>query len=552
MKSMLSQLLSLAAPDIRTTLNTIQGTLSLVGDQLNGKEELTLVQHANFSIQHLISLLQTVGDLDLIENQSMEVTNRRVNLMRLIESIVDSVLIDPRSSQISILVNYEDGADEASMADVIVDEEKLLQAFTNILQYAVLFSRRDRIDISVAKSADGRFSIQILDTSLGLAQAELDNLFSFNQSSGDALNWSMSNGIELNLNICLARALMRLAGGDILASSEIGKGIRWDFQLPLDAKLQQPIDPLASNTATLTQVSERAASEALHAYASSADLADSATKSILLVDDSPSNRLVLKSILTADGYLVDLASDGLEALAAVRQKAYAAVLMDLVMPKMDGVAAAKEIRSMPGVLARVPLIALTAYVSASDQQACLEAGFNEFLSKPIKDKDLLATLDKVLGAHDRNVLETSMPVERLAQFAEIVGVVAVFNLLERFSEELLHRSQQFNSIHLGNFSSIKHSLYMLVCSADNFGFERLALAAKSLSEKLTENQLEFLANSKPSEAAMPGNEFWAKELAALYMEITRAQAFLSTYVGEHIELKLDGAAKCVNSTTLSE
>ena len=79
MKSMLSQLLSLAAPDIRTTLNTIQGTLSLVGDRLNGKEEQTLVQHANLSIQHLISLLQTVSDLDLIENESMAVTNERLD-----------------------------------------------------------------------------------------------------------------------------------------------------------------------------------------------------------------------------------------------------------------------------------------------------------------------------------------------------------------------------------------------------------------------------------------------------------------------------------------
>ena len=539
MKSMLSQLLSLAAPDIRTTLNTIQGTLSLVRDNLTGKEEQTLVQHANLSIQHLISLLQTVGDLDLIENQSMRVSNKHVNLMGLIESVVDSVLIDPRSSQISILVNYADGLDEASMANVIVDEEKFVQAFTNILQYAALFSRRDRVDIGVSKSAEGRFSIQILDTSLGLAQSELDSLFSFNQWSGDALNWSMSNGIELNLNICLARALMRLADGDILATSEIGKGIKWCIELPLDAQVQEHIDPLATNSASLNKVSDRAASEAQHAYARTAALATSGMQSILLVDDSPSNRLVLKSILTAAGHSVDLAVDGLEALAAVRQKAYAVVLMDLAMPKMDGITAAKEIRSLPGVLARVPLIALTAYVSTSDQQACLDAGFNEFLSKPIQDKDLLATVDRVLGIYDRKVLQTNMPIERLAEFAKIIGVVGVFNLLERFSEELRHRTLQFNHIHLSNFAEIKHSLYMLVCSADNFGFDRLALTAKTLSEKFSQQQLEFLVASKAAEMTEPANEFWSDELAALYFEITQTQRFLQAYVGEHIELKLD-------------
>ena len=208
MKSMLSQLLSLAAPDIRTTLNTIQGTLSIVGDQLSGTEEQTLVQHANLSTQHLISLLQTVGDLDSIENQLMQVSNLPVDLGRLIESVVDSVVLDPRSSGVSVLVSYDDDLDVASIAEFVVDEEKFSQSFTHVLQYAVLFSRRDRVDIRINKSLEGRFGIHISDTSLGLGQAELDNLFSFNEWSGDALNWSMSNGIELNLNICLAKALI--------------------------------------------------------------------------------------------------------------------------------------------------------------------------------------------------------------------------------------------------------------------------------------------------------------------------------------------------------
>lgn len=538
MKSMLSQLLSLAAPDIRTTLNTIQGTLSLVGDRLKGKEEQTLVQHANTSIQHLISLLQTVGDLDLIENQSMRVTNTRVNLIDLIESVVDSVLVDPRTDQISILIHYEEGVDAASKVEVTLDEGKFAQALTNILQYAALFSRRDRVDVSVSKNAEGRFSIQVLDTSLGLSPAELDNLFNFNQWSGEALNWSMSNGIELNLNIYLARALMRLVDGDIYATSEIGQGIRWCIELPLEAKIQQPVDPLVVSSESPIKVSDRTAPDALYACASTEELADPATQWVLLVDDSPSNRLVLNSILTAAGYAVDLAEDGLEALAAVRQKAYSVVLMDLAMPKMDGITAAREIRSLPGVFAQVPLIALTAYVSASDQQACLEAGFNEFLSKPIKDKDLLSALSRVLGIQDQKDLEANMPVERLAEFAKIIGLVGVFNLLERFSNELRQRSLQLEGIKLSNFSDVEHNLYMLVCSAVNFGFDRLALAAKNLSKKLSENQLQFLAHSKTDEISS-SDEFWSDELAVLRLEIAQALTFLDIYVGEYLEVERD-------------
>lgn len=540
MKSMHSQLLSLAGPDIRTTLNTIQGTLSLVGDKLNATEgtvEQVLVQHANLSIQHLISLLQTVSDLDLIENQKMPVTNRRVDLGQLIESIVDRVLLDPRSGKIAIVVGYAEAINEASVAGFVVDEDKFTQSFTAVLQYAVMFSRRERVDILVCKTPAGGVGVQILDTSLGLAQAELDNLFSFNEWSGEALNWNMSNGLDLNLNLCLARALMRLAGGDIGATSEIGKGIQWTIKLPVNATVEAPVDAPTISTSSLNQVSDRAASEALRAYATTGSLVDPDVSSILLVEDSPSNRLVLKSILTAAGYAVDLASDGLEALTAVRQKAYAAVLMDLAMPNMDGISAAKEIRNLPGLLARVPLIALTAYVSSADQQACLEAGFNEFLSKPIKDKDLLTALSRVLGMHDQKDLEANMPVERLAEFAKIIGVVGVFNLLERFSDELRHRSLQLEGIKLSNFSDVKHNLYMLVCSADNFGFDKLALAAKNLSMKLSENQLQFLANSKPVDMSATSDDFWSKELAALYLEIAQALAFLDIYVGEHLEVE---------------
>ena len=141
----------------------------------------------------------------------------------------------------------------------------------------------------------------------------------------------------------------------------------------------------------------------------------------------------------------------------------------------------------------------------------------------------------------------------MAEFAKIIGVVGVFNLPERFSDELRHRSLQLEGIKLSNFSDVKHNLYMLVCSADNFGFDKLALAAKNLSMKLSENQLQFLANSKPTDRSATSEEFWSEELAALYLKITQAQNFLETYVGEHIELKLDdvvgGATSDSNDVT---
>jgi signal transduction histidine kinase len=102
----------------------------------------------------------------------MPVSNQRVDLGQLIESIVDKVLLDPRASQVAIVVSYTEAINEASVAEFVVDEDKFTQSFTAVLQYAVMFSRRERVDILVCKTPAGRVGVQILDTSLGLAQAE--------------------------------------------------------------------------------------------------------------------------------------------------------------------------------------------------------------------------------------------------------------------------------------------------------------------------------------------------------------------------------------------
>ncbi|MCC7279015.1 MAG: response regulator [Chromatiaceae bacterium] len=117
---------------------------------------------------------------------------------------------------------------------------------------------------------------------------------------------------------------------------------------------------------------------------------------ILLVDDSPANRLVAKAILAKAGYQADMAADGRQAVAAVRGKSYGLVLMDVAMPEMDGLEATRAIRQLPGDQGQVPIVALTAGAFTDDRRLCLEAGMNDYLSKPVVRADLLRVLGQWL------------------------------------------------------------------------------------------------------------------------------------------------------------
>lgn len=130
---------------------------------------------------------------------------------------------------------------------------------------------------------------------------------------------------------------------------------------------------------------------------------------ILLAEDNPTNQLVARRMLERVGHRVHLASNGLEALEAVRHQRFDAILMDMMMPEMDGVAASRAIR-LETAGREVPIVAVTANVSAQDRAACLEAGMSTFLAKPFNRATLLAALAEAIGASLRNASPETEPV----------------------------------------------------------------------------------------------------------------------------------------------
>lgn len=158
--------------------------------------------------------------------------------------------------------------------------------------------------------------------------------------------------------------------------------------------------------------------------------------SILVVDDSPANLTVLRRVLSRRGHRVDLASDGVEALEHVRSGHYDLILMDVEMPRLDGVRAAAAIRKLPSPAARIPIVAISAHAAREDRERCLGAGMNAFLAKPMAADELVRTVERLAGTDregeagampeiDRNVLDLRTALQRLEDDRELLCEVAV-------------------------------------------------------------------------------------------------------------------------------
>jgi CheY-like chemotaxis protein len=195
--------------------------------------------------------------------------------------------------------------------------------------------------------------------------------------------------------------------------------------------------------------------------------------------------LVTRALLEDLGHEVAEAANGYEALVRIQTDPagpFDAVILDLAMPEMDGISAAKAIRELSTVANPMRLIAHTGHSSEAEQQACREAGFDDFLSKPVDKDALKRCLQRTLGAgaSDRPLLQVNAAV--LDDMQNIVGVDAMIRLLGQFIAELDERMQVVVSFEPSNLDEVHHNLHMMRYSAEHFGFEHLAQCARRLSQ----------------------------------------------------------------------
>lgn len=366
-----SQFLSNMSHELRTPLNGILGYAQILDREPNlsirQRDGLGIIQQSG---EHLLTLINDILDLAKIESGRVELELTHIQLPLFLKSLAD--IIDVRARQKGIRFSHDFAADLPQ--HVKADETRLRQILINLLGNAVKFTEEGEIHLSVYPVIDtGKIHFEIRDTGIGIAPADLEKIFQPFEQVKNTQHWAEGTG----LGLAITKQLVDLMGGAIEVVSTVGVGSTFGFDilLPVLDSIEVPAS-LSKQKPVIGYVGAR--------------------RKILVVDDKPHNRLVLLNMLEPLGFAISLAENGKEALQQAHKDPPDAILLDLVMPELDGFGTARALRQ-EALFKETVIIAVSASVFEREKEQSRIAGCTDFLPKPVRAKDLLAMLAHYLG-----------------------------------------------------------------------------------------------------------------------------------------------------------
>ncbi|WP_198321009.1 CHASE3 domain-containing protein [Azohydromonas aeria] len=372
-----SEFLASMSHEIRTPMNAIVGLTQLLARDGLPFGQLDMVRRIEAAGRSLTALINDILDLSKIEAGQLRLQRRAFALAPLLSQLES--LLGPSAHAKGVPLRFElpaAGLDK----ELEGDEQRLEQVLLNLVGNAIKFTEHGEVVVRTrVVSQDAQrlvLRFEVSDTGIGIGEETLSRLFKpFTQAETGALR--RYGGTGLGLSIC--KRLVELMGGRIGVDSTLGLGSTFWFELPFGrgAGVESPVAVYAQQPVTAPQ---RPRLEGLH---------------VLTVDDNETNLLITERALCLEGARATLASDGLQAVQALRAPGAAidAVLMDMQMPVMDGLTATRTIRRELG-LTDVPIIVFSASVLPQERDQAMAAGATDFLSKPVDIEQLVAVLSR--------------------------------------------------------------------------------------------------------------------------------------------------------------
>ena len=363
-----SQFLAIMSHELRTPMN---GVLAVA--ELLRRQPLNAQSHAHIntiveSSETLLKILQDALDLSRAEAGELDLHPTATPLRALMDDI--QATWAPRASQdnVTLMVSYEGDTELAA----VIDGARVTQLFNNLIGNALNFARNGVVEAGLKAVADGnriRLEARVRDDGAGVDADRVDAVFEpFVHGSGH-------DGAGLGLAIC--RQIVDRMGGRIWAENNPGRGATFAFDLDVERTQVEAAEP--SNVENFGGEGELDSSP-----------------HILIVDDNATNRVVAQALCEMFGCTSETAEDGVEALEAVQERRFDLILMDIKMPRMDGVQATQAIRALTGPARDIPIVALTANADPDDARKYLTIGMAAVVEKPIKPERLRMAMNLAL------------------------------------------------------------------------------------------------------------------------------------------------------------
>ena len=376
-----SNFLAQMSHEIRTPINAILGMNEMILHESQEKSTLEYAGNIDASGKTLLSIINSILDFSKIEDGKMEIQPVRYDMASVINNLVNSIGERASAKSLDFLVEI----DESLPSALIGDNVRIEQVIMNLLTNAVKYTNKGKVVFSVKTASREKdailIDVAVTDTGIGIKKEDMERLF----EPFERLDQEKNRNIEgTGLGISIVTRLLAMMGSELKVESEYGVGSSFSFRLWQGIADEKP---LGDYTKRYQEIARKGGSE-IHLYAPDAR--------ILVVDDNEMNLKVARNLMKLFGIVPDSAISGKRAIEMIRGSRYDIVFLDHMMPEMDGIETLEALRKLHLVPESTKIIVLTANAVAGARETYLEAGFDDYLSKPIDLEKLEVKLRQYL------------------------------------------------------------------------------------------------------------------------------------------------------------